>query len=186
MKTNVHLWTHLAEFFLEWEMFQTNFVGKIKTHILFSITFLLKSCRLWDNVEILEEPETPEMTIKTDACALRAGLLRLNTQTDVQNIEHFLLSAAKRFRQRARILRLFPDCLSFECYGGSIIYLHLHITQCLFFCQHLACDQTGRDATWRYQCYKTKRHFRSFTAVLSTFRPSGTQQLASLRSYKLY
>jgi hypothetical protein len=25
------LWSHLAEFFLEWEMFQTQFVEKIKT-----------------------------------------------------------------------------------------------------------------------------------------------------------
>jgi len=32
-------------------MFQKNFVEKIKTHILFSITFSRKSCRLWDNVE---------------------------------------------------------------------------------------------------------------------------------------
>jgi hypothetical protein len=43
----------LAQFFLEWEMFQTKFVEKIKTHILCSVTFFppLKSCRLWDNVE---------------------------------------------------------------------------------------------------------------------------------------
>jgi hypothetical protein len=32
-------------------MFQTNVVDKIKTHILCSITFPRKSCRLWDNVE---------------------------------------------------------------------------------------------------------------------------------------
>jgi hypothetical protein len=32
-------------------MFQTKVVGKIKTHILCSIFFLLKSCRLGDNVE---------------------------------------------------------------------------------------------------------------------------------------
>jgi hypothetical protein len=32
-------------------MFQTKVVEKIKTHILRSITFSLKSCRLWDNVE---------------------------------------------------------------------------------------------------------------------------------------
>jgi len=31
-----------AKFFLEWEMFQTNVVEKIKTHILCSITFLPK------------------------------------------------------------------------------------------------------------------------------------------------
>jgi hypothetical protein len=49
MKTYVHLW-YLAEFFLEWEIFQTKAVEKIKT-ILRLITFFRKSCRLWDNVE---------------------------------------------------------------------------------------------------------------------------------------
>jgi hypothetical protein len=33
MKTFVYLWQYLTEFFLEWEMFQTKFVDKIKTHI---------------------------------------------------------------------------------------------------------------------------------------------------------
>jgi hypothetical protein len=32
-------------------MFQTKVVQKIKTHILCSVTFSRKSCRLWDNVE---------------------------------------------------------------------------------------------------------------------------------------
>jgi hypothetical protein len=32
-------------------MFQTKAVGKIKTHILCSVTFFWKSCSLWDNVE---------------------------------------------------------------------------------------------------------------------------------------
>jgi len=32
-------------------MFQTKVVEKIKTHILCSTTFSLKSCYLWDNVE---------------------------------------------------------------------------------------------------------------------------------------
>jgi hypothetical protein len=36
---------------LEWKMFQTKVLKKIKTHILCSITFFLKSCRLWDNME---------------------------------------------------------------------------------------------------------------------------------------
>jgi hypothetical protein len=51
MKTYLHLWQYLAEFFLEWEMCQTKVVEKIKTHILCSITLSQKSCRLWDNVE---------------------------------------------------------------------------------------------------------------------------------------
>jgi hypothetical protein len=51
MKTNIHFWSYLAQFFLKWEMFQTKVVEKIKTHILYSVTFFRKSGRLWDNVE---------------------------------------------------------------------------------------------------------------------------------------
>jgi hypothetical protein len=50
MKTNIHS-QYLSQFFLEWEMFQLKVVEKIKTHILWSITFFRKSCHLWDNVE---------------------------------------------------------------------------------------------------------------------------------------
>ena len=50
MKPSIHFWSYLAEFFLEWEMFQTKFVEKIKTHFIFN-NFFEKSCHLWDNVE---------------------------------------------------------------------------------------------------------------------------------------
>jgi hypothetical protein len=40
MKTVLHLWQYLAEFFLEWEMFQIKFVEKIQdTHFIFNIVF---------------------------------------------------------------------------------------------------------------------------------------------------
>ena len=39
MKTRLNFWLYLAQFFLDGEMFQTNFVEKIETHILCSITF---------------------------------------------------------------------------------------------------------------------------------------------------
>ena len=50
MKTDMHFWSYLAQFFLEWAMFQTKIVEKIKTHTLCSTTlfFSEKSCRLWD------------------------------------------------------------------------------------------------------------------------------------------
>jgi len=38
MKANKHLWLYLAEFFLQWEMFQANVVEKIKTHIWYFVT----------------------------------------------------------------------------------------------------------------------------------------------------
>jgi hypothetical protein len=52
MKTNTHFWSYLTHFFLEWKMFQTKFVEKLKTHILYWIPPLFfKLCRSWDNVE---------------------------------------------------------------------------------------------------------------------------------------
>jgi hypothetical protein len=38
MQTNIHFWSYLARFFLEWEMFETKGAKKIKTHILCSVT----------------------------------------------------------------------------------------------------------------------------------------------------
>jgi len=42
MKTGIHFCSHLAQFFLEWEMFQTKVVENIKTHILCSVFFFRK------------------------------------------------------------------------------------------------------------------------------------------------
>jgi len=42
MKANMHIWSYLAQFFLEWEMFQTKAVQEIKTHILRSIIIFSK------------------------------------------------------------------------------------------------------------------------------------------------
>ena len=39
MKTNIYFWSYRAQFFLEWEMFQTNAVEKIKKKIMFSNFF---------------------------------------------------------------------------------------------------------------------------------------------------
>jgi len=57
MKTYVYVWWYIAEFFLEWEMFQTEFVEKIKTRILCLITSLQKLCPyeiMWKNVVQLQ------------------------------------------------------------------------------------------------------------------------------------
>jgi hypothetical protein len=52
----LYLLRYLAEFLIEWEMFQTNFVEKIKTHSLSSITFFskivtfMRKCgKIWDS-----------------------------------------------------------------------------------------------------------------------------------------
>ena len=44
--------SHLAQFFLEWKMFQTNLKRKSKyTFYVQDFFFGRKSCRLWDSVE---------------------------------------------------------------------------------------------------------------------------------------
>ena len=48
MKTNIHFWSYVTQFFLEWEMFQTKVVEKFKTLFSFRI-----SCGLeitWKNI----------------------------------------------------------------------------------------------------------------------------------------
>ena len=39
MKTDIRVLSYLAQFFLEWEMFQTTVAGKIKMHSMFSNFF---------------------------------------------------------------------------------------------------------------------------------------------------
>ena len=64
MKTHRHLWQYLAHFFLEWEMFQTKGVEKIKTHIFCSIIFYFaKIVSFMKQCGETEEPCRPQMTI---------------------------------------------------------------------------------------------------------------------------
>jgi len=64
MKSYTFFLSYRAQFFLEREMLQTKIIEKIKTHILYSITFLnRKSCRWCDNVENIVEAGGPQMTI---------------------------------------------------------------------------------------------------------------------------
>jgi hypothetical protein len=50
MKTFSRFWQYLAEFFLKWEIFQTEVLQKIRT-LLCLRTFFRKWYRLWDNVK---------------------------------------------------------------------------------------------------------------------------------------
>jgi hypothetical protein len=112
MMTFPHLWRYLAEFFLEWEMFQIQVAEKIKTHILCSVTIFRKSCRYEIMSKNVVEPERPHMTIwhMRVACWIRlqAGKhthARTLTQKDVILIAFPVVS-------RPRCLTLYVHCLS--------------------------------------------------------------------------
>jgi len=53
MKTDVHLWSYIAPFFLEWEMFQTNFVEKIETRVLYYAYCTVHHLDIWIKVDQL-------------------------------------------------------------------------------------------------------------------------------------
>jgi hypothetical protein len=61
METDINLWQYLAGLFLEWEIFQTNVVSKIKTDILCSVNFLSKNRAvyeiMWQNIIELERQQ---------------------------------------------------------------------------------------------------------------------------------
>ena len=59
----IQFWSYLAQLFLEFKIFQTKVVQKLKTHILCSITFFLKLCRLWYNVENAADRGRPQKAI---------------------------------------------------------------------------------------------------------------------------
>jgi hypothetical protein len=61
MKTNVHFLSYLTIFFVEWGMFRTGVVEKIKTQ--FMLIDLKKLCCWWDNVEKYLELNRPHMTV---------------------------------------------------------------------------------------------------------------------------
>ena len=58
MKTNIHFRSYLAQYFVDWEMFQTRVVGKIKTHILY-VQLFSKIVTFCDNVEKCGRGKSP-------------------------------------------------------------------------------------------------------------------------------
>ena len=80
-KTNVHMWSHLSEFLLGWDIYRTKFVENVQTHILCSITFFRKSCRLWNNVEKYGKTGQTADDNLISACPLHAGYQRLKIHT---------------------------------------------------------------------------------------------------------
>jgi hypothetical protein len=89
MKTKTYLWSYLVQFFLEWEIFQTQIVDKIKTHILRSVTISppqkKKSWHLWENVE--KYFTAGQAT--DDNMALHARYIRLQTHLRIYNTYSF-------------------------------------------------------------------------------------------------
>jgi hypothetical protein len=62
MTTNKHLWSHLAQFILEWEMLHTRVVEKIKTHILCAIPIFENRAVYEIMWKYIVQPDGPQKT----------------------------------------------------------------------------------------------------------------------------
>jgi len=62
VKTNIHFWSYCAQFFLEWEMFQTKVVEKIRRHFLPS-NFFSENRTFYEMWKNIVEPRRPQITI---------------------------------------------------------------------------------------------------------------------------
>ena len=113
-RTNIHFWSYLAHFFLEWEMFHGIVVQKIRTHNLYPITFCRKACRLCENVEKILWNRAGHR-LQYGVCALHAGYL--NLQTHVQNMYYLLLFHCNNTCTNASVFLLFQDT---KCRGRFV------------------------------------------------------------------
>jgi hypothetical protein len=115
MNSNTHFWSYLVQFFLEWEIFQTKVVEKIKTHILCSVTFFRKSCRLWDNVGKYCRVGSGHRW-QYGARELHAGYLRLQIHPLRMYNSHCFPTAAMVARMRLNITLYMYIAVSFISY----------------------------------------------------------------------
>ena len=99
------MWQLLAEFILEWEMFQINVVEKIKTHILHSIFFFSKMVPLWDKVEKYSRATQATYDNKIrhmrSACRITKGWI----QADTHELKLIQFPWHQWLGERASILR---------------------------------------------------------------------------------
>jgi hypothetical protein len=111
MKTHKYILSYLAQFFLRWEMFQTKLVKKIKTHILCSVTFSRKFCRLWDNVE--KYGRAGQATDDNIIRRMRIACWIPKLQTHTQNTCYLIAFPWQQFlHERASMLTSYVHCLS--------------------------------------------------------------------------
>ena len=110
---NIHIWSHLAQFLLEWEMFQRKFLEEIKTYyILCSATFFFFENRaiyekMWKNIV---EPGKAQMIIW---CTHFACCMPKATNTHSQYVTLIAFPLQQWSHKRASLLRYtYTACLA--------------------------------------------------------------------------
>ena len=143
MKTNIHLWSHFAQFFLEWEMFQTKAVERIKTYLLCSVFSPPKILIfvMWKNTV---EPDRPQITIWRTriACWIPKAT---NTHTHTHRIcNTYCFSTATVVAQMRLYVTLCAHRLS--CLTTSNVSPFSNLVL-------MCCHQSDQTVTWLNRCW---------------------------------
>jgi hypothetical protein len=116
----LHLWWYLAEFFLEWEIFEMKVLEKTKTDVLCSISFSNKSCRFWDNVEnYIGIRETTEKNI----LRMRFADWIPKAKNTLRIYNTLCFSTAKTFTRKSLSIMLYVFCLSCVLCNRDILWM---------------------------------------------------------------
>jgi len=122
MKTCVHLWLYLAEFFLEWEICQTKFMEEIKPNILCSIFFFSENRAvyeiMWKNIV---QPARPMVTIYNMAHAL--CMLDSQVYRHTLRIWIIIYFPQQRIRESTSLLRYTHAAFRILC---VCVYVWIH------------------------------------------------------------
>ena len=169
MKTFLHLWQYLAEFFLQWEMFQIKVVEKIKTNILCQQPFSGNrvACEImWKN---LVEPELPQTRWRRVSCCI-SKVTHAPTRTHTHPPTH----THTRARTHTHTHKFLQDVLFFHVKYGFVSepqYYVIHTSPVLYSFQK---QQLGRI------CDHNK-NIINIQVIIWTIQPGYTQDTRLLR-----
>jgi hypothetical protein len=123
MKTNIHFWSYLAQFFSEWEVLQAKVVRENhNTHFMFNHFFFENSAgneTMWNNTV---EPKGPQMTI----CRMRMACWIIKaTNTHSEYVILIVFPLQQWLHERTSILRYTHIACLGRVYHHTIIHVHL-------------------------------------------------------------
>jgi len=125
MNTCIHLWQYIAELFLEWGMFQTNVVEKIKIHNLWSINLFRKSCCLQDNVEnAVKVRRTTDCNI-TGHMRISCWVTKVTDTHAVYNTLLFHGNSGYAKESQCNVISTLPGLLQYICEYLNSIWKYL-------------------------------------------------------------
>ena len=122
-----HLWSHLPQVILEWEIIQRQIIQKIKTHIAFWIIFFSENLKVYEIMwKTVVEPDRPQMTL-WDAWALNAGQLRQEHRHTLTLFGTYCFYMTTKVMRRLLIITLYVHC--FLCIASLRFTFLIHRSQ---------------------------------------------------------